>query len=216
MEVLETLNKGGAIVYILLFASVLSLTVFIERFWATSRRMVCPPALRASLFSLLAAGRLDAAQAVAASSHTPAATLAAQALSHRSRGRTLLRERLESEGASALHRLRRGLGVLAATATVSPLLGLLGTVLGMVQVFQAVERSTEPQISDLAGGIWVALLTTVAGLAVAIPAYIAHRYLESRLEAATETLESFSEDLLDSLTGTRDTDGRGLDEVPAE
>ncbi len=178
--------------------------------------MICPPALRRALFSLLSSGRLDAAQAVAQGSHTPAATLALQALEHRTRGRALLRERLESEGASITHRLRRGLGVLSATATVAPLLGLLGTVLGMVQVFQAVENSTEPRISDLAGGIWVALLTTVAGLAVAIPSYLAHRYLESRLDSASDTLETFSEDLLDAVTGPRPLEGTSGNELPKE
>ncbi len=199
MEFFDTLAQGGPLIPVIVAASVLGLTVFIERLWATRGVRVFPQQVARSVMELTREGRLDAALSVADKTPSPLTAMVTAGLKAAGGDRAGVKERMEETGLMEVAYLRRFISLLATIATVSPLLGLLGTVTGMVQVFQAVEASLEPQIGDLAGGIWEALLTTVAGLSVAIPALLGHRFLESRIDRIAMHLEEYGLDILEAL-----------------
>ena len=190
---LDLLNAGGPIMVILAVLSVVTLTVLLAkllqftacRLW--SRRAV----LRA--LELWHAGRADEAPAVLEAQRSPVADVLLVALRTRLDPHMSPQDaREESERVAGLHldRLGRGLRLLGVIATLSPLLGLLGTVIGMIDAFQALEAAgSKVDPSILSGGIWVALLTTAAGLVVAIPAAAAHQWLEGIVERAGRAME---------------------------
>ena len=116
--------------------------------------------------------------------------------------RSVMRESMEDAGRFELRLMRRNTGALAAIATVAPLLGLLGTVVGMIGTFQAVvasaaEGSSAVDVSSLAGGIWQALITTAAGLVVAIPVIIGHRYVNGRIDRLLGQIEDLASRVID-------------------
>ena len=212
MDFFDTLAKGGPLIPVIVGASVLGLTVFIERLWATRSSRVFPQQAARSIMELIREGRVEAALSVAENTPSPLAVMVVSGLKAAGADRTAVKERMEETGLMEVGYLRRFISLLATIATVAPLLGLLGTVTGMVQVFQAVEASVEPQIGDLAGGIWEALLTTVAGLSVAIPAFLGHRILESRIDRVAMHLEEFGLDMLEALfPAGKATDGKAAE-----
>jgi biopolymer transport protein ExbB len=202
MEFFDTLAKGGPLIPVIVGASILGLTVFIERLWATRAVRVFPQQAARSIMELIREGRIDAALSISDKTPSPLASMVTAGLRASGGDRAGVKERMEEAGLMEVGYLRRFISLLATISTVAPLLGLLGTVTGMVQVFQAVESSVEPQIGDLAGGIWEALLTTVAGLSVAIPAFLGHRFLESRIDRVAMHLEEFGLDMLEALFPT--------------
>jgi biopolymer transport protein ExbB len=182
MEMYEFLAKGGILMVPILFTSVLSLTVFFERLWALRRDRVIPQGLSRTVRSLITQGRLGEAETVCNQSEAMLARVVLAGLKHRTRPRAMVREAMEDAGGIEVANLERFTGVIATVATVAPLLGLLGTVTGMIQVFRDVATKPDPEISVLAAGIWEALITTAAGLFVAIPAYALHRYIMARID----------------------------------
>ncbi len=182
MPLIELLRKGGPVMVPIVALSVIGLAVFLERLWATRRRRVVDDGLVRALVALLEQGRWAEAEAQARRSDTVAGHVFAVGFQHRGAPRSLVKEVMEEEAALHLAGLERYTGVVATVATVSPLLGLLGTITGMIRVFRDIASQANPQVSALAGGIWEALVTTAAGLTVAIPAYAMHRYLMGRLD----------------------------------
>ncbi len=207
-DYLEIIGRGGPLVYPIFLASVVALAVFIERVIAFRRSRVFPEDLARAVLDLVGQNNHEAALNLARRNVNPLGNLIASALDFRGRGRGLVKERMEEVGGLEIATLGRYVGILSTIATVTPLLGLLGTVTGMVKVFQSVALVENPEISQLAGGIWEALLTTVAGLAVAIPAFLAFRYLESRLDRAADTLQEYGLVLLDHLYPTWDASAK--------
>ena len=200
MDLIALFDKGGPLMFPILLASLVALTVFFERLWCLQERRVAPRGLCKALHSLPAQGNFVEAETLLNQSETGVAHIGLTALRHRGRARESLREAMEEAGERVLADLERFTGVLATVATVSPLLGLLGTVTGMITVFQDVAGVADPEIATLAGGIWEALVTTAAGLTVAIPTYIMHRYLMGRLDYAARTLADESLRFLDELS----------------
>lgn len=190
---LDLLQAGGPIMLVLAALSVVTLTVVVAkllqfaalRLWA--RRGV------SRALELWHAGRADEAPPVLEAERGPVAHVMLVALRTRQDPHmTGAEAREEAERVAGLHldRLNRGLRLLAVIATLSPLLGLLGTVIGMIDAFQALEAAgSKVDPSILSGGIWVALLTTAAGLVVAIPAAAAHQWLEGIVERAGRAME---------------------------
>lgn len=192
-DVLGLLDAGGPIMYVLAALSVVTLTVMLFkllqfaalRLWA--RRGV------ARALELWHAGRGGEAAPVLQRERGPVADVLLVALRNRLDphvGPAEAREEADRVAALHLDRLTGGLRVLAVIATLSPLLGLLGTVIGMIDAFQALESAgSKVDPSILSGGIWVALLTTAAGLVVAIPAAAAHQWLEAVVERVGRAME---------------------------
>jgi biopolymer transport protein ExbB len=197
------LQGGGLTMVPIVLASVLGLGIAIERALTLRRSRVLPDALVTSVFSLVAVGHLAEAERACAISQTPAARVCAAVLRCRDRRRPVLRATLDDAGRVEASALDAGIELLGTIASVTPLLGLLGTVLGMIEAFQLVAAHGFGEPARFASGIWQALITTAAGLIVAVPAFVTYRVLVGRLETRLTELEAVGVRLVEVLA----TDG---------
>ncbi len=209
-EYFDIISKGGVLIIPILICSVIALAVFVERLFALTKDRVFPPRLADAVMDLVQRGQFDAAISLSKQHKSPLSQLIISCLESSHLGRSQAKERMEELGSVEVTTLARYVGALSTIATVSPLLGLLGTVTGMIKVFKSVASVQDPQISQLAGGIWEALLTTVAGLAVAIPAYLAFRYLEARIDKIAAALAEYGLKMLEHVFPV------AVDEAPVE
>jgi biopolymer transport protein ExbB len=183
----------------IVLGSVVALALFFERLLALRSARVHPPELIATLAARLERGALDEAIELCRSSGSPLARVLEAGLTCRGAPRAELKERMEEVGRREVARLERGVGAVGVIASIEPLLGLLGTVTGMIGVFQGVVSDGVGDPALLASGIWSALLTTAAGLSVGIPAYVGWRYLASLVDRRADMLEERALALLDQL-----------------
>lgn len=194
------INMGGPVVAILLGLSVVSLAVILMKLWEFSRLHVGRSKRAEAAVGLWLENRPDDALAFARAGRSPAAQGVAQAISQVRAGcrdKAEIEERLSRAAVGQLHSLQSGFRLLDAVAQIAPLLGLFGTVLGMIDAFrklQSAGNAVDPSI--LAGGIWVALLTTAVGLAVAMPVSLVLTWLESRVENERVAIETLTADIL--------------------
>lgn len=148
---------------------------------------------------LVAEGRIADAIVAAEESDSPAGRILAEGLRRHEEGTERVIKAIENAGMIEMSRLEKGLVVLATVSTVAPLLGFLGTVIGMIQAFQAIELAGEVEATTVAGGIKVALITTASGLAIAIPVSIAHNYFVSRIDRLVIDMEESAQRTIDHL-----------------
>lgn len=196
----ETLVAGGPVMAPIGLLSLVALAVFLERLWSLRRGNVAPAGFLREFFALVSQERLDDALTLCRSRDVAASRILEAALASRVRTRSALKERLEEVGRREAAELERWVPVLGTIASVSPLLGLLGTVLGMIVTFQAIQaQGGAADVGHLAGGISQALVTTFAGLTVGIPALMANRYLLARVDSLLLELEEAGLLLLDAL-----------------
>ncbi|TNE87385.1 MAG: MotA/TolQ/ExbB proton channel family protein [Deltaproteobacteria bacterium] len=181
--------------------SIVAVAVFLERTWALRRARVAPRSFALQILALAEQGRFDDAVAACRSADTAASRVLAIAVENRGRSRAVIKERIEEVGRREAAEMERGIPVLGTIASIAPLLGLLGTVGGMIVTFQAIQSSGLGNVGSLAGGISQALITTFAGLTVGIPAVVANRWLLSRVDGLLLDLEEASLALLDALEG---------------
>lgn len=185
-EVYEFLSRGGWLMIPIIGASVIALALFIERLWQLQRNKALPPKFLEVVEKLLRQARFKETEALCHGNESHVARVLEAGVRYAGRDREIIKEVMEEAGQREVYYMERFTGALAAIATVAPLLGLLGTVTGMIQVFQrVVSNAAGGQQVDpgaLAGGIWEALMTTAAGLAVAIPTYLAYRYILSLID----------------------------------
>jgi biopolymer transport protein ExbB len=174
--VLEILMAGGWAMVPILICSALAIAIILERFWTLRRVAVIPPGLGAEVREWARTRTLDPAHIETLRTNSPLGEILAAALNVRLRPREIVKERVEDTGRHVVHRLERFLNTLGTIALISPLLGLLGTVFGLIEMFFAVMVSGVGDPLKMAGGIGQALVCTAAGLCVAIPAYFFHRY----------------------------------------
>ena len=198
----------------LLVCSVVALAVFVERLWALRRDHVLPQHLLDALARHLEARDAERAEQLCRENASALSKVVEAGLRSRHEGRPAAKEAMEERGQVALGDLDGGVGVLSTIAAIAPLLGLLGTVAGMIQVFRDVAGVDNPDISLLARGIWEALLTTGFGLTVAIPTYVGYRLVEARIERHGRNLEEAAIEVLDSLyPATQDETDEPLDDA---
>ncbi|MGE4357283.1 MAG: MotA/TolQ/ExbB proton channel family protein [Candidatus Omnitrophota bacterium] len=200
----EIIQKGGPLMYPIIFCSILSLAVVIERLYHLYRAKIDTREFMDSIANILRRNRLrDALQKCEETPGPIAHILKAGILKH-GRSREEIKEAIEDAALQEIPRLEKNLGILATVAHIAPLLGLLGTVTGMVRCFQLIQEksaSLNPvNPGDLAGGIWEALLTTVAGLVVAIPTFVVYNYLVSRVDGFILDMERSATELVNLLT----------------
>lgn len=203
-EVYEFLARGGPIMIPIALGSVTALAILFERLWTLRRTNVIPPRLVPAVTKLVHAGKFDDALEACSKSPSPIARILRSCLRYRSLSRGDIKEAVQDAGRREVSQMGRLIEALGAIATISPLLGLLGTVTGMIQAFrQVVTASARGAIdpSRLANGIWEALITTAAGLSVAILAYIAYRFLNGRATRLASEMEKSALTLLDEVTG---------------
>lgn len=202
---LELLIAGGWPMIPIAIASAIMLAITLERFWTLRRSAVIPPGLADEVRQWAASGDVDSGHLQVLADTSPLGALLSAALTVRDRPRAVIVERIESAGRNVVRGLDRYLTTLGTIALIAPLLGLFGTVIGMIEMFFAVMVSGVGDPSKMAGGIGQALVCTAAGLVVAIPAYIFHRWLRSHVTGLIIEMESEADTLVDDLTAARET-----------
>ncbi|MFC5488112.1 MotA/TolQ/ExbB proton channel family protein [Dokdonella soli] len=189
----------------ILICSAVTLAIILERFWSLRRKAVVPAGLGNEVREWARTRKLDPEHLNALRTNSPLGELLAAALTVRHRPREVIKERVEDTGRHVVHRLERFLNTLGTIALISPLLGLLGTVFGLIRMFFAVMVSGVGDPLKMAGGIGEALVCTAAGLCVAIPAYAFHRYFRGRVSDLVVEMERQVFLLTDELTATGET-----------
>lgn len=196
---LELIKAGGWVMAPIIALAILAIAIIVERFWSLRSSEVLPPGLGDEVREWARGRELDPKHIEVLRHNSPLGELLAAALGVRHRPREIIKERIEDIGRHVLHRLERFLNTLGTIAAVSPLLGLLGTVFGMIMMFMDILSAGVGDANQLAGGIGQALISTAAGLCVAIPALIFHRYLRGRVAEYVIEMEKQAMALLDAL-----------------
>ncbi len=186
--------------------SILALGVLFERFWMLRSARVLPPKLVGQIWEWVQNNELDQTRIDAVHDSSPLGRILAAGLNNRDHSRDIMKESIEDTGRHVAHELERFIDSLGTIAAITPLLGLLGTVLGMIKVFTVITTSGVGSPGELAGGISQALITTAAGLSVAIPALIFHRIFRAKVESLVVGMEEESLKLVDVLHGEREKD----------
>jgi biopolymer transport protein ExbB len=207
-NVLELVKAGGWPMIPLLLLAVLALAIVLERFWSLRRKEVLPPGLGEEVRRWAAGGQLDPAHVESLRNNSPLGALLAAALDMRNRPRDAMRERIEDTGRHLVHRMEKFLNSLGTIAAAGPLLGLFGTVVGMIQMFLGILDHGVGDVNQLAGGIGKALVCTATGMIVAIPALFFHRYFRGRIAGYVIDMEQEAGKLIDVLD-TRNANEQG-------
>jgi len=197
--VLEIILAGGWLMVPILLCSTLSVAIIIERFWTLRKSKVTPAGLGATVEDWAVKHELDQRHIDQLRIESPLGRIYAAALNNRKRSRELIKEAVEDTGRHVVHDLERFLNTLGTIAGISPLLGLLGTVIGMIKVFSAIMVSGVGDANVLAGGISEALITTAAGLTVAIPSYFFYRYFRGAVAEFVITMEQKAITLIECI-----------------
>ncbi len=192
----------------LLLCSIIALAIVAERFWALQKRNVAPDQLLKQVLDHEKANRVSNDLLKLLVKSSPLGRLFAVGLVNRDHGREIMKEAIEEEGNIVVHELDKYLNSLGTIAAITPLLGLLGTVIGMIQVFTSITPEVMSQgIGDptvLAAGISKALITTAAGLSIGIPALMFHRYFKGKVHSLTVEMEQQSVKLVEIIQGDRE------------
>ena len=196
---LDLLAAGGWVMPIIVLCSVVALAICIERYIALNPARIAPPHLLANVWKQLKAGELDAPRLKLLRQGSPLGAILVAGLANRSQGRDVMKERIQEAASHVVHDLEKYLNSLGTVAAVAPLLGLLGTVVGMIRVFTEITVQGTGNANALAGGISEALITTAAGLSVAIPALVMHRFYTGKIDTIVVTLEQETIKLVDAL-----------------
>lgn len=205
----ELLKAGGILMVPILFCSVLALAIILERFWSLRDSRIAPPDVLNELWRWIKKKELNGKRLKTLQASSPMGRVLASGLLNAKHGREVMKESIEHEASQVVHQLERFLNPLGTVATITPLLGLLGTVIGMIKVFAEIQLAGVGNAGNLAGGISEALITTASGLSVAIPALIAHRYFIRRVDALVVNMEQEAIKLVEVVHGDREIDVKG-------
>ncbi len=186
---LEILRAGGPFMWPIILSSIIAAGIVAERLWTLQQKRVMPPDLTRRIWALIEAGQVSDKVITALEANSPLGKLLATGLANRHRSREVLMERIEDTGRHVAYDLDRFLNTLGTIAGVAPLLGLLGTVTGIIRAFSAIHEGGLGDPRLLSGGISEALICTAAGLCVAIPSYVAFRYLRGKVEGIVVRIE---------------------------
>nr|WP_279307111.1 MotA/TolQ/ExbB proton channel family protein [Marinobacter sp. BGYM27] len=189
--------------------SILALAIILERFWSLRVSRVAPQTTLNELWRWIKKKELNARKLKALQASSPMGRVLAGGLMNAKHGREIMKESIEQEASQVIHELERFLNPLGTVATITPLLGLLGTVIGMIKVFAEIQLAGVGDAGNLAGGISEALMTTAAGLSVAIPALICHRYFLRRVDELVVNMEQEAIKLVEVVHGDREIDVEG-------
>ena len=200
----DFINQGGIVMYILLAVSIVTVTLIFERSWSLRRSIVVPIKDIEAIEASIRAGNAQEALEKCEKNNTAMSRILWLALKNRGVKRSIMKEISEEVGRQEVAHLDRYIGVLGVIAAISPLLGLLGTVMGMIEVFQVISIEGVGKADVLAGGISKALNTTAAGLSVAIPAMVAYRIFEARVGGFVIEIEEHALRFVDLLKGDRE------------
>ena len=202
----ELVREGGWVMLPIILCSVAAMAIIVERVWSLRRQRICPRRLVEQIWQWAKSGHLDVARVSALRAGSPLGQVLAAGLMNLQHSREVMKESIEEAGRHVVLELEKYLNTLGTIAAVTPLLGLYGTVLGMIKIFSAISTSGVGNPAVLAGGISEALFTTVAGLTVAIPSLMAHRYFQRRVDELVSTMEQEALKMVEILHGERERD----------
>ena len=200
----ELIKSGGWLMLPIIACSVVAMAIIAERLWSLRRHRVIPKHLVAQIYQMRKRNQLDLNAIQALKENSPLGRVLASGLMNLHHSRDIMKEAIEETGRHVVHELERYLNTLGTIAQISPLLGLLGTVVGMIQVFTVITTQGVGNPGVLAGGISQALITTAAGLTVAIPAVIATRHLRRHIDDLVVYMEQEAIKLVEVIHGQRD------------
>lgn len=178
----DLMNRGGPLMWLILVNALVAVGVFCERLLHFHRAHINATDFVNGIRNSLQRGNVIEATALCDETPGPVAEVVKAGIINHDRDRAVLREAIQDVARHAIARLERRLAVLATIAQITPLIGFLGTVLGMIDMFQVIQQAQLPSPGQLAGGVWQALLTTAGGLMVAVPSYVAYNYLVTRVQ----------------------------------
>jgi len=184
--------------------SVVAMAIIFERFWALRVHKVLPREIVPEIWKQYKDNKLDNATIRNLRANSALGTVLAAGVVNRVHGREVMKEAIEEAGRHVVYELERFLNTLGTIASITPLLGLLGTVVGMIKVFSAIVQGGVGDPGILAGGISEALITTAAGLTVAIPALMFHRYFQGRVVELVIKMEEEAIRLIEFMHGERE------------
>lgn len=199
LDLVQTFKDGGFMMWPLLFFAVAGAIIIVWKFVDLKIKGARNRALLAETDQLMAEHRIQEAMRTCEESKAPAAAILAAGLRRREEGTDRVMKAIENAGLIELAGLERGLVWLATLANIAPLTGFLGTVIGMIQAFQAIEIAGEVEATTVAGGIKVALITTAAGLTIAIPINIAHNYFVTQIDRQVIEMEESAQKMIDAF-----------------
>jgi biopolymer transport protein ExbB len=196
-------TKGGIIMYPLLLCSIIGITIVIEKLYTLRRKRIIIPAVTNVIEGIKTPDDIRTAAYVCNQNPGPFSSIVSITLDNHGDDKETLKEALSDQGRQEIHRLEKGLVVLETIAGIAPLLGLLGTVLGILQVFNIISAMGIGQAEALAGGISEALITTIAGLFIGIPAVVAYNYFTQKAETLVLEIERHSNNLVGRIIAMR-------------
>jgi len=202
----ELVKAGGWVMWPIILCSIAAMAIIGERFWSLQKKAVSPPNLVPQVQQWLSRKELDAARIALVRESSPLGRIIAAGLVNRQHDRDIIKEAIEDTGRHVVPELERYLNTLGTIAVISPFLGLLGTVLGMIQMFAGVSTHGVGDPTAIAGGIAQALITTAFGLVVAIFAVLFHRYFRGRVNELLLDMEEQALKLIEILHGEREKD----------
>lgn len=205
---LEFVQSGGWLMVPILLCSIVAAAISVERLWTLQRSRITPKNLLAQVWTALKNNEMDAARLRELRASSPLGEVLAAGIANAKRGREVMKEAMEEVASQVSHDLERYLTSLGVIASISPLLGLLGTVVGMIKVFTALMLEGAGNANVLAGGISQALVTTAAGLTVAIPALMFHRFFLRRVDELVVIMEQEAVKLVEMMQGGQEEEPR--------
>lgn len=195
----EILKTGGFIMIPLVLASVVMIGIILERFWSLRMSSVVPPKLGAEVRQWARTAKIEKDHLDKLRQNSPLGAVLATVVANRQRSRDVISDKVQATGRQVVHRLSRYLNTLGTIAIISPLLGLLGTVSGLIRMFLVITTAGIGDANALAGGIGEALVATAAGLCVACVGYFFHRHFKGHVQNLAMALEHEANLLMDSL-----------------
>lgn len=202
---IDLIEKGGIFMYPIIFCSIVALSVFIERLWTLRRKHIIPAEFIRNIKELTKKQKISEAIFLCQGDTSSIAKIFLTGLKNTGRGMWLVKETIEERGGREAVILEKRLGILSTIANLTPLLGLLGTVSGMIKTFNVISVQGVGNPAHLAGGIAEALITTATGLCIAIPTLVCHRILRDKAESLIFEMEENSIRLIEIMENTTST-----------
>ena len=205
----DLIQKGGPVMYLIIILSVISLGIIIERMYSLNRARIDAKEFMDGIINSLKRNKVIESIEMCNKTPGPIAHIIKAGILKHDRSKSEIKESIDEAAALEVPLMEKHLPILATIAHIAPLMGLLGTVSGMIKAFQVIQNKaatmTPVNPGDLAGGIWEALLATLAGLLVAIPTYVAYNYLVNQVDSLVYDMERSATDLVNLLSSRRDT-----------
>lgn len=217
MNLLDIFLKGGFIMWLILASSIVGLAVSIDRFIMLRKAKINVPAFMVRIRGFIKKKDISGAISYCMQEKSPVANIVRKGLKKYKYGHDRVKDAIENAGSQEVSKLEKGLSVLASVAGIAPLLGFLGTVTGMIQAFMTIQDlAGAANPSDLAGGIWEALITTAFGLIIGIPALALYNYFLGAVKKLVGEMETVANDVIDVIQDGGKDEAEIDDEIEME